>query len=38
LRMLSNQVMTQLDLRRDNAALTRALNEQSHRLQSTGST
>lgn len=37
LRMLSNQVMTQLDLRRDNAALTRALNEQGQRLQGTGS-
>ena len=33
LRMLSNQVMTQLDLRRDIAALTQALKEQSRLLQ-----
>jgi GAF domain-containing protein len=33
LRMLSNQVMTQLDLRRDIAALTQALKEQSRMLQ-----
>jgi len=33
LRMLSNQVMTQLDLRRDIASLTQALKEQSRMLQ-----
>ena len=38
LRMLSNQVMTQLDLRRDNAALTRALNEQGKILPESGET